>query len=164
MLVFSSISISGTSPLVDVRDQIVSELKNNLQDKTKKIFTTELKSKVVNGTSFETLKNNDDKLEFIPSDKKKLTDSFISLGKSDQLVGSLINSQKGDLLGPIKTYRGYGLIIVNEISNFDSTVWNNQQSIIRSDLKRIKQNNVYQNWMIGLKEKANIIDNRKFYF
>ena len=159
-----SISIAGTSPLEDVRDQIFSELKNNLQDKTKKIFTTELKSKVVNGTSFETLKNNDDKLEFIPSDKKKLTDSFISLGKSDQLVGSLIKSQKGDLLGPVKTYRGYGLIIVNEISNFDSTAWNNQQSIIRSDLKRIKQNNVYQNWMIGLKEKANIIDNRKFYF
>ena len=159
-----SISIAGTSPLEDVRDQIFSELKNNLQDKTKKIFTTELKSKVVNGTSFEALKNNNDKLEFIPSDKKKLTDSFISLGKSDQLVGSLIKSQKGDLLGPVKTYRGYGLIIVNEISNFDSTVWNNQQSIIRSDLKRIKQNNVYQNWMIGLKEKANIIDNRKFYF
>ena len=159
-----SISIAGTSPLEDVRDQIFRELKNHLLDKTKRIFTNELKSKVVNGTSFETLKNNDDKLEFIPSDKKKLTDSFISLGKSDQLVGSLINSQKGDLLGPVKTYRGYGLIIVNEISNFDSTVWNNQQSIIRSDLKRIKQNNVYQNWMIGLKEKANIIDNRKFYF
>ena len=159
-----SISIAGTSPLEDVRDQIFRELKNNLQDKTKKIFTTELKSKVVNGTSFETLKNNDDKLEFIPSDKKKLTDSFISLGKSDQLVGSLIKSQKGDLIGPVKTYRGYGLIIVNEISNFDSTAWNNQQSIIRSDLKRIKQNNVYQNWMIGLKEKAKIIDNRKFYF
>ena len=159
-----SISIAGTSPLEDVRDQIFSELKNNLQDKTKRIFATELKSKVVNGTSFEALKNNNDKLEFIPSDKKKLTDSFISLGKSDQLVGSLIKSQRGDLLGPIKTYRGYGLIIVNEISNFDSTAWNNQQSIIRSDLKRIKQNNVYQNWMIGLKEKANIIDNRKFYF
>ena len=159
-----SISIAGTSPLEDVRDQIFKELKNNLQDKTKKIFTTELKSKVVNGTSFETLKNNDDKIEFIPSDKKKLTDSFISLGKSDQLEGSLIKSQRGDLLGPIKTYRGYGLIIVNEISNFDSTAWNNQQSIIRSDLKRIKQNNFYKNWMIGLKEKANIIDNRKFYF
>ena len=112
----------------------------------------------------ETLKNNDDKLEFIPSDKKKLTDSFISLGKSDQLIGSLIKSQKGDILGPVKTYRGYGLIIVNEISNFDSTAWNNQQSIIRSELKRLEQNNLYQNWMTGLKEKAKIIDNRKFYF
>ena len=111
-----------------------------------------------------TLKNNDDKLEFIPSDKKKLTDSFISLGKSDQLIGSLIKSQKGNLLGPVKTFRGYGLIIVNEISEFDSTAWNNQQSIIKSELKRIRQNNLYQNWMTGLKEKAKIIDNRNFYF
>ena len=159
-----SISMAGALPFEDVRDQIFSELKSKLQDKTKKIFTAELKSKVVNGISFETLKNNDDKLELIPSDKKKLTDSFISLGKSDQLVGSLIESQKGNLLGPVKTYRGYGLIIVNDISKFDSTAWNNQQSIIKSELKKIKQNNIYQNWMIGLKEKANIIDNRKFYF
>ena len=118
----------------------------------------------MNGISFETLKSGDDKLELIPSDKKKLTDSFISLGKSDQLVGTLINAKKGDLLGPIKTYRGYGLIKVNQISDFDSTGWNNQQNIIRSDLKRLKQNTVYQNWMTELKEKATIIDNRKFYF
>ena len=159
-----SISIAGLSPLEDVRDQIISDLKNEINDKTKKIFTTELKSKVSNGTSFESLKKDDDKLEFVPSDKKKLTDSFISLGKSDQLIGSLIESKKGDLLGPIKTFRGYGLVIVNEISIFDSIAWNNQQSIIRSDLKRLKQNTFYENWMTGLKEKANIIDNRKFYF
>ena len=91
----------------------------------------------MNGISFETLKSGDDKLELIPSDKKKLTDSFISLGKSDQLVGTLINAKKGDLLGPIKTYRGYGLIKVNQISDFDSTGWNSQQNIIRSDLKRL---------------------------
>ena len=156
-----SISTAGLLPLEEVRDQIISELKNKIKDQTKKKLTTELKSKVLNGISFETLKSGDDKLELIPSDKKKLTDSFISLGKSDQLVGTLINAKKGDLLGPIKTYRGYGLIKVNQISDFDSTGWNSQQNIIRSDLKRLKQNTVYQNWMTELKEKATIIDNRK---
>ena len=159
-----SISTAGLLPLEEVRDQIISDLKNKIKDQTKKKLTTELKSKVLNGISFETLKSGDDKLELIPSDKKKLTDSFISLGKSDQLVGTLINAKKGDLLGPIKTYRGYGLIKVNQISDFDSTGWNSQQNIIRSDLKRLKQNTVYQNWMTELKEKATIIDNRKFYF
>ena len=159
-----SISTAGLLPLEEVRDQIISELKNKIKDQIKKKLTTELKSKVLNGISFETLKSGDDKLELIPSDKKKLTDSFISLGKSDQLVGTLINAKKGDLLGPIKTYRGYGLIKVNQISDFDSTGWNSQQNIIRSDLKRLKQNTVYQNWMTELKEKATIIDNRKFYF
>ncbi|MEC7820903.1 MAG: peptidylprolyl isomerase [Candidatus Neomarinimicrobiota bacterium] len=159
-----SISTAGLLPLEEVRDQIISELKNKIKDQTKKKLTTELKSKVLNGISFETLKSGDDKLELIPSDKKKLTDSFISLGKSDQLVGTLINAKKGDLLGPIKTYRGYGLIKVNQISDFDSTGWNSQRNIIRSDLKRLKQNTVYQNWMTELKEKATIIDNRKFYF
>ena len=85
-----SISLKGVQPFNDVRDQIISELKSEQRDKAIKIFAIELKTKVLNGTTFEVLKNNNEKLEFIPSDKKKLSDSFISLWKSDQLIGSLI--------------------------------------------------------------------------
>ena len=52
----------------------------------------------------------------------------------------------------------------NKISEFDSTAWINQQNIIKSDLTRTKQNKFYQHWMSELKEKAKIIDNRKYYF
>ena len=159
-----SISLEGVLPFNDVRDQIISELKSEQRDKAKKTFAIELKTKVLNGTTFEALKNNNEKLEYIPSDEKKLSDSFISLGKSDQLIGSLIRSDKDDLIGPVKTFRGYGLVIVNKISDFDSTAWIDQQNIIKSDLTRTKQNKFYQNWMSELKEKAKIIDNRKYYF
>ena len=159
-----SISLEGVLPFNDVRDQIASELKSEQRDKAIKTFAIELKTKVLNGTTFEVLKNNNEKLEYIPSDEKKLSDSFISLGKSDQLIGSLIRSDKDDLLGPVKTFRGYGLVMVNKISEFDSTAWINQQNIIKSDLTRTKQNKFYQNWMSELKEKAKIIDNRKYYF
>ena len=54
--------------------------------------------------------------------------------------------------------------MVNKISEFDSTAWINQQNIIKSDLTTTKQNKFYQNWMSELKEKAKIIDNRKYYF
>ena len=149
---------------IDCSGTIISELKSERRDKAKKTFAIELKTKVLNGTTFEVLKNNNEKLEYIPSDEKKLSDSFISLGKSDQLIGSLIRSDKDDLLGPVKTFRGYGLVMVNKISEFDSTAWINQQNIIKSDLTRTKQNKFYQNWMSELKEKAKIIDNRKYYF
>ena len=86
------------------------------------------------------------------------------MGKSEQLVGALLNSEKNNLIGPIKTNRGYGLVKVLEISTFDSTNWNSQKNIIKTDLNRIKETTNYQNWMSNLKENAEIIDNRKFHF
>ena len=76
----------------------------------------------------------------------------------------LLNSEKNNLIGPIKTNRGYGLVKILEISTFDSTNWTSQKNIIKTDLNRIKETTNYQNWMSNLKENAEIVDNRKFYF
>ena len=103
-------------------------------------------------------------MELVPSDTKKLNNSFISLGKSNHLIGALLYAKAGDLIGPVKTYRGYGLIQVNEVSSFDSTAWNIQQELLQLDLIRQKQNRLYRGWMADLKEEAKIVDNRKYYF
>ena len=68
------------------------------------------------------------------------------------------------MVGPVKTFRGYSLIIINEISNFDSTAWLSQKDMISSNLKLMKENTVYRNWMSELKKNADIIDNREYYF
>ena len=64
---------------------------------------SEIKSKVQSGISFESFKETNNRLELIPSDKKNLNSSFISLGRSDQLVGALLKSNVGDILGPVET-------------------------------------------------------------
>ena len=114
--------------------------------------------------AIEAFKKDNDKLDLIPSDQKKLSGSFISLGKSDQVTGALLNAKAGDLIGPVKTFRGYGIIQVKNISSFDSTAWNIQKDLIRLDLVRQKQNRIYQSWMTDLIDNANIVDNRKYYF
>ena len=86
------------------------------------------------------------------------------MGKSEQLIGALLNSEKNNLIGPIKTNRGYGLVRILEISTFDSTNWASQKNIIKTDLNRIKETTNYQNWMSNLKENAEIVGNRKFHF
>ena len=110
------------------------------------------------------MKEENDKLEFVPSDTKKLSGSFISLGKSDQIIGALLSASKDDLIGPIETYRGFGLIKVISISPFDSTSWASQKDIVRIDLSRQKEIRAYQNWMTDLRDDANIVDNRKYHF
>ena len=159
-----SISQEGIAPFEDVRTQVFTGMERDRNIEASSNYANELKAKVETGSSFKDLTENNKTLEYVPSDKKKLSSSFISLGKSEQLIGALLNSEKNNLIGPFKTNRGYGLVKILEISTFDSTNWTSQKNIIRTDLNRIKETTNYQNWMSNLKEKAEIVDNRKFHF
>lgn len=159
-----SISQEGIAPFEDVRSQVFTGMERDRNIEASSNYANELKAKVETGSSFKDLTENNKTLEYVPSDKKKLSSSFISLGKSEQLIGALLNSEKNSLIGPIKTNRGYGIVKILEISTFDSTNWNNQKNIIKTDLNRLKETTNYQNWMSNLKENAEIVDNRKFHF
>ena len=159
-----SISQEGIAPFEDVRSQVFAGMERDRNIEATSTYANKLKSEVETGSTFETLVKNNKAIEYVPSDKKRLSASFISLGKSEQLIGALLNSEKSKLIGPIKTNRGYGLIKVLEISSFDSTSWASQKDIIKTDLNRIKETTNYQNWMNDIKENAEIVDNRKFHF
>ena len=164
VFILDSITPVGIASFENVRTQVYAAINRNKENKEAEKLAITLKNQVDGGTTFESLKKDNDKLELIPSDTKKLNNSFISLGKSNHLIGALLNAKAGDLIGPVETYRGYGLIQVNVVSNFDSTAWNIQQELVQQDLIRQKQNRLYRGWMANLKEEAKIVDNRKYYF
>jgi parvulin-like peptidyl-prolyl isomerase len=164
VFILDSITPAGIASFENVRTQVYAAINRNKENKEAEKLAITLKNQVDGGTTFESLKKDNDKLELIPSDTKKLNNSFISLGKSNHLIGALLNAKAGDLIGPVETYRGYGLIQVNVVSNFDSTAWNIQQELVQQDLIRQKQNRLYRGWMVNLKEEAKIVDNRKYYF
>ena len=164
VFILDSITPAGIASFENVRTQVYAAINRNKENKEAEKLAITLKNEVDGGTTFESLKKDNDKLELIPSDTKKLNNSFISLGKSNHLIGALLNAKAGDLIGPVETYRGYGLIQVNVVSNFDSTAWNIQQELVQQDLIRQKQNRLYRGWMANLKEEAKIVDNRKYYF
>jgi len=159
-----SIAPAGVAPFEESKIQVRAFLSRERENNAAEKLAIELKDLLDGGASFSSLKKDNDKLDLIPSDVKKLSGSFISLGKSDQVTGALLNAKAGDLIGPVKTFRGYGIIEVKNISSFDSTAWNIQKDLIRLDLVRQKQNRIYQSWMTDLIDNAEIVDNRKYYF
>ncbi|MEA1882492.1 MAG: peptidylprolyl isomerase [Candidatus Marinimicrobia bacterium] len=159
-----SVIPAGVTSFDDVRTQVYASITRNMEISAAEKLTEALKEKVRGGASFESLKQDNDKLDFVPSDTKKLSSSFISLGRSNHVVGALLNANEGDLIGPVKTFRGYGLIKVKGISAFDSTAWDIQKDLVRLDLTRQKQIRTYQSWMANLRDKAEIVDNRKYFF
>ncbi|MBD01519.1 MAG: hypothetical protein CMG45_00480 [Candidatus Marinimicrobia bacterium] len=159
-----SITPAGLEDFDNVREKIYRDLISKNEFDATNLYAEELKTEILNGSSFKSIKENNNRLELVPSDKKSLNSSFISLGRSEQLVGALINSKKGDILGPVKTARGHGIIKVMEIEKFDSTNWVSTKNNIRTDLANKKKREVYSDWMQSLKDEAQIIDNRKFHF
>ena len=159
-----SIMPEGVKPFEQTKNEIYSDLLKENEFEATNLYAEEIKSEILKGSNFKSIKDKNNRLEFIPSDKKKLSGSFISLGKSEQLVGALISSKKGSLIGPVKTSRGYGIVKVENIAKFDSANWEVSKDLIRNDLMAKKERETYGNWMNNLKEEANIVDNRKYHF
>jgi parvulin-like peptidyl-prolyl isomerase len=159
-----SITPEGVKPFEDAKIQVRATLSRDRENDAAKSLAIELKNSVDSGALFDAIAKDNKSIELIPSDTKKLSGSFVSLGRSDQITGALLNARNGDLIGPVKTYRGYSIIQVMEISPFDSTSWLAQKDLVRLDLVRQKQNRVYQSWMADMKNDADIVDNRKYYF
>ena len=159
-----SITPAGVEDFDSVKDKIYRDLISENEFDATNLYAEEIKTEILNGSSFKSIKKDNNRLELVPSDKKSLNSSFISLGRSEQLVGALMNSKKGDIVGPIKTARGHGIVKVMEIEKFDSTNWASTKTNIRTDLANKKEREVYSDWMQSLKDEAEIIDNRKFHF
>ena len=76
-----SISQEGIAPFEDVRTQVFTGIERDRNIEASSNYANELKAKVETGSSFKELTENNKTLEYVPSDKKKLSSSFISLGK-----------------------------------------------------------------------------------
>ena len=129
----------------DIIDEIIIDL--NANEKTLSSFNESQKR-------FDTLKD----------ESKTITEGFTSIGKSNFVTGALLRSSENDLLGPLETNRGWALIHVKEIAPLDSTEYEVQRELLRGTLKTKKQNQHLQAWLDELKDNAEIIDNRSYFY
>ncbi len=159
-----SIHEEGILPFETVKEQIYSKVLKEKQRNAVEMLAYEYRGQLDGGAVFSDLLKENEKLELVSLDSKKLNSSFKSLGKSNHLVGALLDAKEGDLLGPIPTYRGFGLVLLMSVGEFDSTEWKVQKDNIHLDLMRRKQNQTYQSWMAERREEADIVDNRKYHF
>jgi len=108
--------------------------------------------------------DDDSELDAVKNESKQLVQGFTSIGRSNYVTGALLAAKPGEILGPLETARGHAIIELKEISVFDSTEYEVQKESIRKTIFNQKQNQFFQAWLDDLKEDAEIVDNRKFYF
>lgn len=161
---FDSLSAAGTQPLESVRETIIGEIHREKQQSAAIQLFNDLKGQLNFESDFNSLKVENDQLEVVDNETRKLIRPFTTIGLSNYVTGALLNSKPGDLLGPLETIRGYSIIRVKKISTFDSTEYEVQSDALKNELTANKQRQIYSDWINDLKEKAEIIDNRKYYF
>jgi len=159
-----SVLPKGTKSFEEVQNQIKNSINQERQFAQAKKFADELREELRKGSTFQQLKDNFENIDLITGDTKLLIRSFQSLGKSNYFVGALAIANKGDIVGPLKTPRGYGIVNIVDISPIDSSDFEMKRDVIYDKLSNQKRNTNFQSWYQDLLDEAKIIDNRKYYF
>ena len=98
--------------------------------------------------------------EYVKETSGNLIGSFDSIGKSNYIAGALINSEKGDLLGPLPTLRGQAFVKVLEIDELNEKDFEEKKESLKFSLIIQRQNLIWSNWLQGLRDDSEIEDNR----
>ena len=165
ILKLDSITPPGTRSLAEVESQIKNILKKvkvnagTLEDANKILIN--LSS---NDLSIEELVESDKDIDGFKKETKTLYQGFQSIGRSNYVTGALLGADPGSLLGPLETRLGHVIIQVIDIANFDSTEYLTQRDLLQQTVFNRKQGLHFQAWIDDLKDNAEIVDNREYYY
>ena len=159
-----SILPEGTHSFEEVEGQIKNSMNQDRRLEATKVLAEQLLDQFDKGATFQEIKDNNDNVDIVSGETKLLTRSFNSFGRSNFLVGALLKARAGDVIGPISTTRGHGIVKVVDISGIDSSDFEIKRDVIYKNIYSQRQSENFQIWYQDLLDQAEIIDNRKFYF
>jgi len=162
--VLDSIIPAGTKPFENVKSQLIRTVTIEKQKTAALELANATKSIIDEGASLTDLVSDDIRLELVARDKKELSRGFNSIGRSHAVIGALMNSEIGNVVGPLETARGYTVVRLLGVAPFDSTDFQNKEKNIYTTLINNAQQVTFDTWLTELKTAAEIVDNRKYYY
>ena len=162
--VLDSIIPAGTKQFENVKSQLTRTVTIEKQKTAALDLANATKSIINEGASLTDLVSDDIRLELVARDKKELSRGFNSIGRSQTVIGALMNSEIGNVVGPLETARGYTLVWLLGVAPFDSTDFQNKEKNIFTTLTNNAQQVAFDTWLTELKTEAEIVDNRKYFY
>ena len=162
--VLDSIIPAGTKQFENVKSQLTRTVTIEKQKTAALDLANATKSIINEGASLTDLVSDDIRLELVARDKKELSRGFNSIGRSQTVIGALMNSEIGNVVGPLETARGYTLVWLLGGAPFDSTDFQNKEKNIFTTLTNNAQQVAFDTWLTELKTEAEIVDNRKYFY
>ena len=155
----------GHKSFESVKTQLVNKVKRKKQKEASRDIIDELVIDLnANEKTLSSIIESQKRFDNVKDESKTITEGFTSIGRSNFVTGALLRSSKNDLLGPLETNRGWALIHIKEIASIDSAEYEVQRESLKGSLRTKKQNQHLQAWLDELKDNAEIIDNRNYFY
>ena len=150
-------------------ESVKTQLINKVRRKKQKVASRDIIDELVidlnaNEKTLSSIIESQKRFDNVKDESKTITEGFTSIGRSNFVTGALLRSSKNDLLGPLETNRGWALIHIKEIASIDSAEYEVQRESLKGSLRTKKQNQHLQAWLDELKDNAEIIDNRNYFY
>ena len=156
---------SGFTDFTTVKNQLINKVKRQKQKTISRDMIDELVIDLnASDQSLQTMMEKQKRYDNIKDESKTISEGFTSIAQGNFVTGALLNAAKTDLIGPVETNRGWALIHVTNISELDSTVYEVQKDALKNSIAARKQNQNLQAWLNNLKDSAEIIDNRNYFY
>ena len=155
----------GHKSFESVKTQLVNKVRRKKQKEASRDIIDELVIDInANEKTLSSIIESQKRFDNVKDESKTITEGFTSIGRSNFVTGALLRSSKDDLLGPLETNRGWALIHIKEIASIDSAEYEVQRESLKGSLRTKKQNQHLQAWLDELKDNAEIIDNRNYFY
>ena len=155
----------GHKSFTSVKPQLVSKVKREKQKSASRDIIDGLAIELnANEQSLRFLIDKQKRFDSVKDESKTISEGFTSIGRSNFITGALLNSAEGKIVGPVETNRGWAIIHIKAIASIDSTEYEVQRESLASGLQTRKQNQYLQNWLDELKNNAEIVDNRNYFY
>ncbi len=165
VLRLDSILAEGTKEYGTVLNQIRTTLTTENQMDAAKLLAEKLDSQLSEDKSlFEKASDINEKIELVGPVSAKLGSSFQKIGRHESIIGALLAAEVGQILPPVEITRAYVIVKLENREDIDEVDWEVKREVIRKSLLSQRENEVLGAWVTELREKADIVDNRKYYF
>jgi peptidyl-prolyl cis-trans isomerase D len=155
----------GHKSFTSVKPQLVSKVKREKQKSASRDIIDGLAIELnANEQSLRFLIEKQKRFDSVKDESKTISEGFTSIGRSNFITGALLNSAEGKIVGPVETNRGWAIIHIKAIASIDSTEYEVQRESLASGLQTRRQNQYLQNWLDELKNNAEIVDNRNYFY
>tara|TARA_Y100001968_G_C19287748_1_gene682606 strand:- start:138 stop:1079 length:942 start_codon:yes stop_codon:yes gene_type:complete len=147
---------AGYKPIEDVKTNIrrtlLGEYKNNYAiDKIQSIKVTD---------DWKSTASLDSLLEYNKEETSTLGGSFTNIGKSNQLTGTLIAMENGEISDVVETFNAIVKVKMISKDTINDSLYQSEYNTIRTRLLNLETSRSYTNWLTKAKKNIEIEDYR----
>jgi len=144
----------------------ISQIKPKLQQKKKfealVTIANDIKNKIQNG-DLASLKTQYPQYTYDAADSVSISKPDQKLGMDYNVYNTVLSMKQGEISAPIKGTRGYYIVKLNTITQFNEQDYLVKQMDIRKQMLQTKQQSIVQDWLTNLQNASDIVDNRDRY-